>query len=1730
MIFQKEKTFKIKTDIFTFDGNECIQAEIGKFKRLIFKCLYFYSIKYELYEGFFRSLGKLTNERSCIFFSTHKFNFFNLIQFVMKKQILGLLTAALTVFGLNAATDTVTNSLDSGPGSLRDVVASASAGDSIVFAATTNGVPIVLASGEISFSKSLYIIGNGPTTTTINGSAMGRIFNISNAGTSSLENLGLSNGNATIGGAVLSSMTTLDIVNCRLNNNTATGPMATDGGGALYVIDGTVSVDSSEFFLNTATGASGSGGAIWSNGDLTVSNSSIRLNQANRAGGGIEIGGSATSVTTLSKTNLDSNSVSLSTASPGNGGGLHITGPGMVSVDKGTVNGNTAASEGGGLWNNQGQMDIDGTIIKDNIASGDMSTNGGGGVFNNGGYVEISAAVIQNNRADGTAGSGGGIFSVADTVFVRQSFITNNSANRAGGGIEVIDGKVHLDTVSLDNNDVDGTAGTPNPGNGGGLHVSGIATVVMIGGTANGNDAASEGGGLWNQANSTMNIDGVILFGNTANGTAADNGGGGLFNNGGTLNVTDASITGNNVPNGSGSGGGILNDGGTLNVTNSDVSKNTAQRAGGGIEDANGMVTVTNSTLDSNDAGSSPGNGGGLHSGGGTVDVIGGTVNGNTAIEGGGLWSSGTMTVDSTLIDGNIALSDTDAAFEGGGGVFNQGGDVTISNATISNNTADNMAGSGGGIFNNGMATLTVINTTIEDNSSVRAGGGIEVNGGTVDLDDVDFTDNMTGATPGNGGALHITKGTVNANGGVVSGNTAASEGGGFWNNAGWTMTVDSVTFMNNTASGNAADNGGGGLFNNGGTLIVNNSEIRGNMADGTSGSGGGILNDTAGTLTVTNTTIAENSAVRAGGGIEDASFGSTVTNLTNVFLDTNSVASNPGNGGGMHVTGAGDVNITGGRVKGNTASSEGGGLWNHKGTMTVDSVMIAFNTASGNTGSEGGGGIYNLTGGTLMVMKSVIHDNDADGTSGSGGGILNDSGATLDVAHSNIFGNTANRAGGGIEDAGGTVTVTMTTLDDNDAGSNPGNGGGLHTGGGDVTFERSTASNNNAMEGGGLWSSGTMDVKVSTVSNNTSVNDGGGIYNKANTTTVTSSTVSDNNAGGTGGGIDITSVPSITVVLNNTIVANNSASGGGNDLNTSGGVYVSNGFNLIEDDDANVFTPMSSDIEGQDPNLGALADNGGKTETHALMCPSPAVNAGDPSITMDDQRGLPVFGGQRDIGSFELQSVCPGDTNNNQGACGAVVVSDSNFRKSTFVRMSNNQGAWNGVNGMLPDSSTFTLPAMEGQPFSFPTIDAVDSAKVIKTENNITFFRQTFTLNNPSNSSARVRLNVDDQAEIYVNGKLLAADYTFGQTSRRNPATDAMINDDNTVDNPNGGGDAFDSVTTMDLDNIFVDGQNEVILAVRNFARANDRGGFSFRLDVDCEADTVINQLTKDSCVSDTSWRRSTVVTQSSLSGQWMGTNGLPADSTFTLPVDTGQPYGFRSIVRVPGSHVIKSENNIRYFRKTFDLTESDDLDARFRATFDDQVEIYVNGIKLLRENTVGANNDQLPPHDIAFDGTSKTFVNGNAGGNMYDFVGTNDLDSVFQTGTNTLTVALRNFSKASDRGGFSFRLDVSKGGQSVLVRKEAVYASVQVEEALVEAFPNPTNGKLTLLLPVLTDAQTAEVAIYNLSGAQVHQFERTAGDRPVVELDLTTQPDGVYILRYISGGEVITQKIVKR
>ncbi|MBD8868391.1 hypothetical protein [Nocardioides donggukensis] len=637
--------------------------------------------------------------------------------------------------------------------------------------------------GDLDVTDELTVLGSGKT---IDANGVDRVFDVTGDVALTLQGLVLRGGAPALG----------------------------ESGGAVRST-GSLVVRDSVAVGNAVEGAGASGGALFNDGGtLLVEGSILKRNAAVRAGGAIEANAGTTRV-------LGSRLVNNSAGpTPGNGGGLHLTGEGRVEVTDSDVLRNTATAEGGGLWNSAaGTFVVLRSEVRGNVAEGAEATNGGGGLFNDGGFLNVRRSLVQGNSATGASGSGGGVLNDAGRLRLGRSTVRDNEAERAGGGIETNAGTVDLRRTDLIRNEVGA-----NPGNGGGLHVSGAGVVDYVRGTVFGNYASLEGGGLWNSAGGRMLLDYVDVEENVADGDDSDNGGGGLYNDGGFLKSRHSSISGNSASGAAGSGGGVLNNGGFLRLGRTTLRANDAQRAGGGIETNSGPVSLRRTDLVRNEAGTAPGNGGGLHvTGRSKVTYIHGAVVGNRAgSEGGGLWNSvtGEMRLEDLVVRGNVAEGDD--ATNGGGGLFNDGGFLNVLDSKIKRNSATGASGSGGGVFNEG-GLLWMGDTVLRQNDAERAGGGIETNAGEVTLEGVDMFGNTAGDNPGNGGGLHVSgNGRVDYDGGTVTNNAAANEGGGLWNSAVGTIRTTGVTIRGNTAPV------GPNVFNQppGGTFTVDGTPI----------------------------------------------------------------------------------------------------------------------------------------------------------------------------------------------------------------------------------------------------------------------------------------------------------------------------------------------------------------------------------------------------------------------------------------------------------------------------------------------------------------------------------------------------------------------------------------------------------------------------------------------------------------------------------------------------------------------------------------------------------------------------------------------------------------------------------------------------------------------------------------------------------------------------------------
>jgi CSLREA domain-containing protein len=401
---------------------------------------------------------------------------------------------------------------------------------------------------------------------------------------------------------------------------------------------------------------------------------------------------------------------------------------------------------------------------------------------------------------------------------------------------------------------------------------------------------------------------------------------------------------------------------------------------------------------------------------------------------------------------------------------------------------------------------------------------------------------------------------------------------------------------------------------------------------------------------------------------------------------------------------------------------------------------------------------VFTVTGSNQNVNISgvtIANGNSEDDlvSGGIGGGILL-SDATLNLTGVNISNNVSQGSGGGIYKFGGTLNITRSTISNNQAG---GSGGGIYNSGGIVNITNSTLSNNTAGD---------------------AVSDSGGGISNINGAVILTNVTVHGNAANTAGGIRNYSSGIFNV--RNTIVAGNTDNSGYPDLV---GAFTSQGNNLIGV--ANPGSGFTDGVNGDktgflgatlEPKLGALQNNGGQTDTHALLPSSPAIDSGDNCVALfvgclnvsllTDQRGASfsrqIDGDNNgtaivDIGAFEATApvwASMGDvklssatySTSESNASIAVIVSRIGGSNGTItVNYSTSDGTATAGQDYTTTSGTLTFNNGEsGKLITIPLIgDAAD-------ESDETF---NITLSNPTggatllNPSAAVLTIVDNDS-----------------------------------------------------------------------------------------------------------------------------------------------------------------------------------------------------------------------------------------------------------------------------------------------------------------------------------------------------------------------------------------------
>jgi hypothetical protein len=271
----------------------------------------------------------------------------------------------------------------------------------------------------------------------------------------------------------------------------------------------------------------------------------------------------------------------------------------------------------------------------------------------------------------------------------------------------------------------------------------------------------------------------------------------------------------------------------------------------------------------------------------------------------------------------------------------------------------------------------------------------------------------------------------------------------------------------------------------------------------------------------------------------------------------------------------------------------------------------------------------------------------------GGGGGIFVNPGATLNLSDSVVTDNEGYSFGGGILSYG-ALNINNCTISFNKAG----NGGGFYILFTTATITNSTINNNMTDFQAGV---GNQDANVTltncTVSNNTAAVSSAGIVSRAAfataTTNVTNCTVANNNGPGAALAVaNLQGAMGASLTVKNTLAASNGQVNYFKGANNS--VLTSLGHNLDTDGTSGFINGQNGDLIGSagspiDAKLAPLAANGGPTQTRALMCGSPAIDAGDNNgAPVADQRGVArPQNNITDIGAYESKLLCLGDLAN---------------------------------------------------------------------------------------------------------------------------------------------------------------------------------------------------------------------------------------------------------------------------------------------------------------------------------------------------------------------------------------------------------------------------------------------------------------------------------------------------
>lgn len=807
-----------------------------------------------------------------------RFTLFNQLHNWSAARAIGWFVAwsAALAMPVPAATNVVTSSADNGPGSLRQIIAEAAAGDTLMFGVTGT---ITLTSGELVLVKNLNIIGPGAANLAISGNHSSRLLTVQSNVVASLSGLTLRDGKASNGdagtvveghatpggpgqpGGAIYTMGTLTLNDCRVISNTA-------GHGGYGIGSDLIGV--------SAGGNGGSGGGVYNAGTMFVNNCVVSGNSA------------------------------------GNGG---ASGDGWTYSP---ISG--AGGEGGGIYN-VGTLWLDNSVVSSNVAGGGGDT--------------------PREARGGHGGAGGGILNSGVFTAVGSTVYGNASGNGGHGGVDSLDG---------------GDGG--NGGNGGGVFSSGGLALTNC--TVSGNFCGRGGDG------------GLGVLGDSGSGGSGGSGGG-IYLVGESIVLVNCGIFGNH-PGQAGGGPGAAGANGSVGPYESSQTLVTscteaALRAGlAGPQPVtfacDGTITLSDTIVIANST---------VLDGGGHRVII----SGNNAVR--------VFHVQTNVVFTLANLTITQGRHSHGGGIYNEGGTVTLLGVTLADNVATNHLGDacGGAVFN--LGTLSATDCTFAQNAVV-GGPGSNARAFYVPDPPNDIPDPVppTGGRSAKGGAVYSTGSFTAVHSSFVQNLASGGVGG---RGLCFVEGYCGPSYSFNGASGGRAE--GGAIFSAGEAEVEQCLVVSNRVTGGPGGAGGGGAgNDLCGLVT-------QGSDGGIGGNAVGAAFMNCgPVNWLNCTLAWNRSMGGAGGTGGSGVAFAchGPGQTVGGR--GGNGGAAGGAGWDEDSGLSLINCTIAENAGFGGAGGATGGGGYHLLylpepPGSVLIVQPAPPDglpgNGVGGLAGAG-------------------------------------------------------------------------------------------------------------------------------------------------------------------------------------------------------------------------------------------------------------------------------------------------------------------------------------------------------------------------------------------------------------------------------------------------------------------------------------------------------------------------------------------------------------------------------------------------------------------------------------------------------------------------------------------------------------------------------------------------------------------------